>query len=154
MANNKPCKVRSLPDAIREQVDSMLVRGIPAPSISKWLANQGHQVTVRQIYNYKDKSVPLPVLSDRQEASTYSDDATDPEMFKQLLKTTLEAVDTLRETFKLTGDLRTARVLREMTETAAGIIKYRLEHDQPDPVVNVVLQMESLEDYLGTPEVD
>ena len=154
MANNKPCKVRTLPDALREQVDTMITKGIPAPSISRWLANQGHPVTVRQIYNYKDKSVPLPVPSDRQGQATYSDDASDPDMFKGLLKTTLDAVDNLNETFKLTGDLRTARVLREMAETASGMLKYRLQNEQPDPVVTVSLNMESLEAALGIDEVD
>lgn len=153
MANNKPCVVKGLPEDIREAVDNQLARGIPAPSICRWLSNQGFKVTARQLYNYKDKSVPRAVLS-APEAPIYSPDATDSQMLRSLLKTTLDAVSSLNDQFTLTGDLRTARVLREMAETASGLLKFRLTNEQPDPHIEVSVNLGSLEVALGLPEAD
>ncbi|MEH2090727.1 hypothetical protein [Nostoc sp.] len=153
MANNKPCVVKGLPEDIREAVDNQLARGIPAPSICRWLSNQGFKVNPRQLYNYKDKSVPKAVPS-APEASIYSPDATDSQMLRSLLKTTLDAVSSLNDQFTLTGDLRTARVLREMAETASGLLKFRLTNEQPDPHIEVSVNLGSLEVALGLPEAD
>ncbi|AUT01356.1 hypothetical protein CLI64_13625 [Nostoc sp. CENA543] len=151
MAQTKPCVVSNLPDDIKSKVTEQLAKGIPAPSISRWLASQGHKVTPRQLYNFKDKTVPT--VAPRESGDpVYEEDATDSVMFKRLLKTSLDAVENLRDTYRLTGDLRTARVLREMLETASGILKYRLQYDQPDPVVNVQLQIASLEAELALAE--
>ncbi|MBG1240359.1 hypothetical protein [Nostoc sp. NZL] len=153
MANNKPCVVKGLPEDIREVVDNQLARGIPAPSICRWLSNQGFRVNPRQIYNYKDKSVPQAAPSN-PEAPIYSPDATDSQMLRSLLKTTLDAVSSLNDQYTLTGDLRTARVLREMAETASGLLKFRLTNEQPDPHIEVSVNLCSLEAKMGIPEAD
>ncbi|MBD2606501.1 hypothetical protein H6G81_18690 [Scytonema hofmannii FACHB-248] len=147
MVNVKPCVVKGLPADIREAVDNQLARGIPAPSICRWLDNQGFKVTPRQIYGYKDKTIPKAILSDPT-SPIYSPDASDSQMLRSLLKTTLDVVSSLNDQYALTGDLKTAKMLREMTETASGLLKFRLTHEQPETAVTVSINIGNLEDTL------
>lgn len=151
MANKKSCVVDLLPDDIKESVDAQISKGIPAPSISKWLATRGYKVTPRQLYGYKGKTAPKVTPTAPVDPDSY-EDYSDTDKLKRLLKTTLAAVDTLNDSFKATGDLSTARVLREMAETASGLLKYQLQYNQPDPVVNVAFNIGSLEKHLGITE--
>jgi hypothetical protein len=147
VVNVKPCVVKGLPADIREAVDNQLTRGIPAPSICRWLDNQGFKVTPRQIYGYKDKTIPKAILSEPK-APIYSPDASDSQMLRSLLKTTLDAVSSLQDQYETTGDLKTAKMLKEMTDTAAGLLKYRLAHEQPETAVSVSINIGNLEDSL------
>ncbi|MHC0066613.1 hypothetical protein ACWATR_27450 [Nostoc sp. UIC 10890] len=151
MANKKSCVVELLPDDIREAVDAQLAKSIPAPAIAKWLVARGHKVTARQIYGYKDKTLPKATLTAPVDPNSY-DDLSDSDKLKGLLKTTLYTVDVLSDSFKDTGDLSTARALREMIETASGLLKYRLQYDQPDPVTHVTFSIGSLEESMGLPD--
>lgn len=151
MANKKSCVVELLPDDIREAVDAQLAKSIPAPAIAKWLVARGHKVTARQIYGYKDKTLPKATLTAPVDPNSY-DDLSDSDKLKGLLKTTLYTVDVLSDSFKDTGDLSTARALREMIETASGLLKYQLQYNQPDPVTNVFFKMGNLEESMGLPD--
>ena len=151
MANKKPSAVEILPDDIKEAVDAQISKGIPAPAIAKWLVARGHKVTARQIYGYKANTAPKATLNTPVDPNSY-DDLSDSDKLKGLLKTTLYTVDVLSDSFKVTGDLSTARALREMIETASGLLKYQLQYNQPDPVTHVTFQIGSLEESLGLPE--
>ncbi|ACC79502.1 hypothetical protein [Nostoc punctiforme] len=151
MANKKSCVVDLLPDDIKEAVDTQLAKGIPAPAIAKWLVARGHKVTARQIYGYKANTVPKATLTTPVDPDSY-DDYSDSDKLKRLTKISLSVVDNLNDSFNATGDLSTARVLREMVETASGLLKYQLQYNQPDPVTHVTFQIGSLEESLGIPE--
>ncbi|MEH2410392.1 hypothetical protein [Nostoc sp.] len=153
MANKKPCVVDLLPDDIKEAVDAQLAKSIPAPAIAKWLVVRGHKVTSRQIYGYKANTVPKATLTTPVDPNSY-DDYSDADKLQSLLKTTLVTIDTLNDSFKVTGDLSTVRALREMIETASGLLKYQLQYSQPDPITHVTFQIGSLEESLGFPEED
>ncbi|MEH2374385.1 hypothetical protein [Nostoc sp.] len=151
MANKKPCVVDLLPDDIREAVDAQLSKSIPAPAIAKWLVARGHKVTARQIYGYKANTVPKAIPTTLTDPNSYND-YSDADKLQSPLKTTLVTIDTLNDSFKVTGDLSTVRALREMIETASGLLKYQLQYSQPDPVVNVSFRVGSLEEEMGVPE--
>ncbi|HYX14067.1 MAG TPA: hypothetical protein VE944_06810 [Nostoc sp.] len=153
MANKKPSAVEILPDDIRDLVDGQLDRGVPVPQISKWLATRGHKVTSRQIYGYKAQMVPkAPTATPVGQDSASYGDYSDQDKFKRLLNIAMANVDYLNDFLKSSGDLSTARALREMIETASGLLKYQLQYNQPDPVTHVTFNIGSLEDTLGTPE--
>jgi len=151
MANKKPCVVDLLPDDIKEAVDAQLAKSIPAPAIAKWLVAREHKVTARQIYGYKANTVPKATPVTPVDPNSY-DDYSDSDKLQRLLKTTLFTVDVLSDSFKVTGDLSTVRALREMIETASGLLKYQLQYSQPKPVTHVSFVMGSLEESLGLSE--
>lgn len=153
MANNKPCVVRGLPEDIRATVDDQISKGISAPSISRWLVKQGFKVTPRQLNNYKERTAPRVTLNTSQD-SFYTPSDSECQLMRSARDMLLSNANELNNSFKNTGDLRTARLLIEMTEAAMGIAKFLVVNNPPDTHYDVSVIMKPLEAELGIPEAD
>ncbi|MEH1787801.1 MAG: hypothetical protein V7L23_20020 [Nostoc sp.] len=145
-------KILDLPSEVQLEVDIWLDTGKPMTFISDNLRAKEYPISPRQVERYKRSRTSPPVslveLSDAPNLPSLSEDGLSNDMKQERLAAViLDAVDTLYRNFKMTPDLRTARVLNEMASTANNILRARLEREDDNPgVVNFTLNIANLED--------
>jgi hypothetical protein len=155
----KPCAVCALDSDDRYQVETMIDLGLSTTAISEKIRFLGGNVTPRQIESHKKHRVSTIIPEARMTVETPSsrriseEGLTTDQMQQRLLNATLEAVDIIFNRFKITTDLRTARVFNELTATANNLINARMEREGlPETTMSVQITLGSLEEQLGLPE--
>lgn len=159
MSNNKPCPICDLGEEACNEVARRFSIGLPASEVVGWLGQRGLKATQRDLINHRRHVTDLkpPTVApfvqtepDRPARPSMSEPGlSDRDREERLLTGFLAATERLLADFEETGSIKIARTAAELGKVTAALLNSKIERvEEPDPVINIIVNRQRLEDII------